>query len=60
MNWLCRIIGHKWITIERLHMDGMDIPQVHFWPGCLRCGKPQPYGDSVAVEDVCDHRKEDR
>jgi hypothetical protein len=42
MNWLCRTIGHKWITKLRMRIDGRRFESLAFFPCCLRCGEPSP------------------
>jgi hypothetical protein len=40
--WLCRVIGHKWVTRWKYSMDGLSVSDVFLWGCCVRCGKPTP------------------
>ena len=51
MNWLCRIVGHKWITYKRGRKDGKRVLWQTIWPCCIRCGSPTP-DDLVLPENV--------
>ena len=42
MNWLCRMIGHRWVTWRKCRIDGLRCEQQTIWPACLRCGEPAP------------------
>ena len=44
MNWLCRMIGHKWFVKRDLYIDGLKVEEVLLFSMCLRCGAPQPKG----------------
>jgi hypothetical protein len=40
--WLCRMIGHRWVTHRRYKVDDMEATQATVWGCCTRCGKPTP------------------
>ena len=42
MNWLCRMIGHKWLTKRRHKIDGAETEEREIWGCCVRCGEPAP------------------
>jgi hypothetical protein len=42
MNWLCRIIGHKWVMKRRIAVDGLSVDRLLLFEACLRCGEPYP------------------
>jgi len=42
MNWLCRMIGHKWMTTRRHKLDGAEVDEREVWGCCVRCGEPSP------------------
>ena len=43
MNWLCRLIGHKWMVKLRHRVDkSLRTEEVVFFACCVRCGEPTP------------------
>ena len=40
--WLCRVIGHKWVTRRKYSVDGVSISDTVLWECCARCGEPTP------------------
>jgi hypothetical protein len=42
MNWLCRLIGHRWITKRRYSVDGVTDEVTQIWACCVRCGERTP------------------
>ena len=57
MNWLCRMVGHKWITHRRIAADGLAIDQREVWGCCVRCGEPRPteldWGGQETTDKPC-------
>ena len=43
MNWLCRMIGHKWVTYVKARREGKRVLRETIWPVCLRCGTATPH-----------------
>ncbi len=54
MNWLCCLIGHKWITHTRGHKAGQPVKWQQVWPCCVRCGEPSPGVLSDAADDLAE------
>jgi hypothetical protein len=54
VNWLCKMIGHKWLTCQRGHKDGKRVMWQTVWPACLRCGEPAPDALVDGYEDLSD------
>ncbi len=40
--WLCRMIGHKWMTERKYRMGDLSTSNIVMWPLCIRCGAPCP------------------
>ncbi len=41
-SWLCRIIGHRWITHGQYRVGDMEATRATVWGCCTRCGTPTP------------------
>jgi hypothetical protein len=52
MNWLCRMIGHRWVTWRKFRIDDVRCEQQTIWPSCLRCGEPSPDFGDVTMEEA--------
>ena len=55
MSWLCRMIGHKWVTKKRYRVDDLRLEEYEIRPACVRCGEPEPglsgRGESIALDE---------
>ena len=40
--WLCRLIGHKWLTTRKCTIDALSMSDAVLWGCCVRCGQPTP------------------
>ena len=63
MNWLCRIIGHKWVTVRRYQVDGIRMDDLVVFGHCMRCGTKRPpttatFMTSEKETDTLDFAKE--
>ena len=48
MNWLCRIIGHRWTMRINFDLDGLKYQRIVRFSHCTRCGEPWiPTDDTV-------------
>ena len=57
MNWLCRMIGHKWHIKRPYAIDGVKMQDVMLFSHCMRCGEKRPSGKMIA-EDHASATKE--
>ena len=48
-NWLCRLIGHKWMTKRRFQLDDVKIEEVLLFKNCMRCSEGRPASSMVIV-----------
>ena len=40
---LCRIIGHKWVSLSHYRIGEREAQRVIVFGCCARCGKPTPH-----------------
>ena len=57
--WLCRVIGHKWVTRRKYSVDGVSMSDTVLWGCCLRCGAPPPDRIMDATANAGSHRQEE-
>jgi hypothetical protein len=51
---LCRIIGHKWVSLSHYRIGEREAQRIILWGCCTRCGKEAPQEMRRITENKAD------